>query len=237
MDPELGACFFHRRRRDLGEYSPDGGNKAGFDVVGGHVGDVLDVWPNDVVQGVQVRGGRGLTDLISLSFFVFSVKIWLVWRLEDIHFNSSFTHAFTVVCETPKSLAICRIGHWGVSSMIVWTFSMNSLVRVFLEVSIRSPPTKGRPMRGAVPSSVEPSGFAFEGTGNGPVVITWISRERELYSSETPISLVEHCVIFRHDRRLLLLLVFVHNWLISRRSATKKENRFSLNKMETCRLF
>ena len=30
----------------------------------------------------------------------------------------------------------------------------------------------------------------FEGTGNGPVVITWIGREHELYSGASPISLV-----------------------------------------------
>ena len=69
----------------------------------------------------------------------------------------------------------------------------------------------------------------FEGAGNGPVVITWIGREHDLYSNASPISLVEHCVTFRHDRRLLSLLDFVHNWPISRWSATKKENRFSLN--------
>ena len=61
----------------------------------------------------------------------------------------------------------------------------------------------------------------FEGAGNGPVVITLIGRE--------PISHVEHCVTLRHDRRLLSLLGFVHNWPTSRWSATKKENRFSLN--------
>ena len=80
-DPELGTCLFHKRRRELGEYSADGRDQAGFDVVGGHVGDVVDVWPNEVVQRVHVGGGRGLTDLISLWFFVFSVKIWMVWRL------------------------------------------------------------------------------------------------------------------------------------------------------------
>ena len=69
----------------------------------------------------------------------------------------------------------------------------------------------------------------FEGAGNGPVIITWISREHELYSGASPISLVEHCVTFRYDRRLLSLLGFVHNWPTSRWSATKKENRFSLN--------
>ena len=48
-DLELGPCLFHKRRRELGEYSVDGGDQAGFGVVGGHVGDVLDVWPNEVV--------------------------------------------------------------------------------------------------------------------------------------------------------------------------------------------
>ena len=70
----------------------------------------------------------------------------------------------------------------------------------------------------------------FEGAGNGPVVITWIGREHELYSGASPISLVEHCVTFRHDRRLLSLLGFVHNWPTSRWSAAKKENWFSLNR-------
>ena len=68
----------------------------------------------------------------------------------------------------------------------------------------------------------------FEGDGNYPVVITWISRVHELNSGASSISLVEHCVTFRHDRRLLSLLRFVHNWPTSRWSATKTENRFSL---------
>ena len=69
----------------------------------------------------------------------------------------------------------------------------------------------------------------FEGGSNGPVVISWIGRANELYSGASLISLVEHCVTFRHDRRLLSLLGFVHNWPTSRWSATKKENWFSLN--------
>ena len=57
------------------------------------------------------------------------------------------------------------------------------------------------------------------------VLITWIGRDHDLYSGASPISLVEHCVTFRHHRRLLLLLGFVHNWPTSRWSATtKKEN-------------
>ena len=65
----------------------------------------------------------------------------------------------------------------------------------------------------------------FEGAGNGPVLITWIGRERELYSGASPISLVEHCVTFRHERKLPSLLVFVHNWQTSRWSATTKKRR------------
>ena len=65
----------------------------------------------------------------------------------------------------------------------------------------------------------------FEGAGNGPVVITWIGRELELYSGASLISLVEHCVTFRHDRRLLSLLGFVHNWPTSRWSAKKKKKK------------
>ena len=79
------------------------------------------------------------------------------------------------------------------------------------------------------PQALNHPDLQFEGAGNGLVVITWIGRELELYSGVSPISLVEHCVTFRHDRRLLSLLGFVHNWPTSRWSATKKENRFSLN--------
>ena len=69
----------------------------------------------------------------------------------------------------------------------------------------------------------------FEGTGNGPVVIIWIGRGHELYSSASLILLAEHCGTFRHDRRLLSLLRFAHNWSTCWWSATKKENWFSLN--------
>ena len=76
----------------------------------------------------------------------------------------------------------------------------------------------------------------FEGAGNGPVVITWIGREYGLYSDASPISLVEHCVTFRHDRRLLSLLGFVHNWPTSRWSVTtttKKKKKKKEKKKKT----
>ena len=77
----------------------------------------------------------------------------------------------------------------------------------------------------------------FEGAGNGPVVITWIGAEHELYSGASPISLVKYCVILRHDRSLPSLLRFVHNWPTSRWSATKKKTGFHKTKMESCRFF
>ena len=61
-DPGRGSrtrCLFHQHWRELSEYSADGGDQAGFGVVEGHVGDVLDVWPNEVVQRIQVEGGGG----------------------------------------------------------------------------------------------------------------------------------------------------------------------------------
>ena len=67
---------------------------------------------------------------------------------------------------------------------------------------------------------LKPSLGLFGLVGNGPVVITWIGREHELYSGASPISLVEHCVTYSHDRRLLSLLGFVHNWQTSRWSAS-----------------
>ena len=79
------------------------------------------------------------------------------------------------------------------------------------------------------PQALNRPDLHFEGAGNGPVVITWMGREHELYSATSPISHVEHCATFRHDRRLLSLLGFVHNWPTSRWSTTKKENRFSSN--------
>ena len=52
-------AFFHKGQRELREYSVDGGDQAGFGVVGCHVGDVLDVCANEVVQRFQVGWEKG----------------------------------------------------------------------------------------------------------------------------------------------------------------------------------
>ena len=49
--------LFHMHRQELSKYSADGSDQAGFGVVWGHVGNVLDIWPNEVAQQVQVGGG------------------------------------------------------------------------------------------------------------------------------------------------------------------------------------
>ena len=56
-------------------------------------------------------------------------------------------------------------------------------------------------------------------------VITWIGRGHELNSGASSISIVEHCVTFRQDRRLLSLLGFVHNWPTCRWSVKKKKKK------------
>ena len=72
----------------------------------------------------------------------------------------------------------------------------------------------------------------FEGAGCGPVVITWIGRVHESYCCASPILLIEHCVTFRHDRRLLSY----RSWDLDTTGQLvdclqqKKENRFSLNR-------
>ena len=128
-------------------------------------------------------------------------------------------------------MAICRIGCWG--SFI------NDCLDLFDELLGPCLPGGFLPLHHLqrVVRCVELCSQAlnrpdlhFEGAGNGPVIITWIGRGHELYRGASPISLVEHCVTFRHDTRRLSLLGFVHNWPTSRWSATKKENRFSLNR-------
>ena len=94
------------------------------------------------------------------------------------------------VCYRPPDCTRGSPHRWGVSSMIAWTFSMNSLVRVFLAVSsalgFRSTTCKWSS------DALNRPDLHFEGASNGPVVISWIGREYELYSGAYPTSVVEH---------------------------------------------
>ena len=80
----------------------------------------------------------------------------------------------------------------------------------------------------------------FEGDGNGPVVIIWIGREHELYSGASPISLVEHCVTFRHDRRLLCSRdLYTTRQVVDglQQKKKKKKTGFHSTEIESRRLF
>ena len=205
-----------------------------FGVVGGHVGDVLDVWPNEVVQRIQVGGGGGpvregykiLALLLKPSLGLFGLVGWR-WVLLP-HPGSATGHL--IAPGDHYTLQHIQV-HIGVDFQadfedvrwhdVALTWNHTKDYNWNRKFSFHHP--------GHVPVIRGNSHLHFDDAGNGPVVITWIGRKHELYSGASPISLVEHCVTFRHDRRLLSLLRFVHNWVTSRWSATKKENRFSLN--------
>ena len=233
-DPELGTCLFHKRRRELGEHSADGGDQAGFGALGGHVGVVLNVWPNEVVRWVQVgeggepvrKGYKVVALLLKPSLGLFG----LVGRRRVLLPHPGSGTGYLIAPGVPHTLQHIQV-HFGVDFQadfedvrwhdmaLTWNYTKdpNRSWKLCFHHPGHVPVIRGNP------------DLHFEGAGNGLVVITWIGRGHEWYSGTSPISLVEHCVTLRHDRRLLSLLGFVHNWPTSRWSATKKENRFSLN--------
>ena len=222
--------LFHKHWQELLEYSVDGGDQAGFGVVGGYVGDVLDVWPNEVVQRVRVRGRGGpvregykvVALLLKPSLGLFGLVGWR--RVLLPHPGSATGHL--IALGDHHTLQHIQV-HLGVD------FQADFEDMRWHDVALTWNHTKdhnhSRKLCFIIPVIHGNPDLLFEGAGNSPVVISWIGREHKLYSSASPISLVEHCVTFRHDRRLLSLLGFVHNWPTSWWSTTKKENRFSLN--------
>ena len=223
-DPELGACLFYKRRRELGEYSADGGDQAGFGVVGGHVGHVFDLWPNEVVQRVQVgkvegpvrEGYKVVALLLKPSLGLFGLVVRR--RVLLPHPESATGHP--IAPGDHHTLQHIQV-HFGVDSEAdskMW----GGMMWPSLETTPKTITVAGNFVFITLGTLKRPD-LHFEGAGNGPVVITWIGRELWLYSGASPISLVEHCVFFRHDRRLLSLLGFVHHWPTSRWSAKKEK--------------
>ena len=210
----------------------DGSDQAGFSVVGGHVGDVLDVWPSSPAGSSQgrrgpVKEGYKVVALLlkpSLGLFGLVGRRWVLLP----HPGSATGHLIALDHHTLQHIQVhFRVDFQADFEDVRWhdmaltwnhTKDHNHSRKLCFHYPGHVPVIRGNP------------DLHFEGVSNGPVVITWIVREHELHSSASPILLVEHCVTFRHDRRLLLLLGFVHNWPTSRWSATKKENRFSLNR-------
>ena len=220
---------------ELSEYSADGCDQASFGVVGGHVDDILDVWPNEVVQRIQVGGGGepvregykvvALLLKPSLGLFGFVGRCWVLLPYPG------FSNGHLIALGDHHTLQHVQV-HFGVDFQsdfedvrwhyvaLTWnhTKDHNRSRKLCFHHPGHIPVIRGNP------------DLHFKGAGNAPVVITWIGREHELYSGASLILLVEHCVTFRHDRRLLSHLRFVPNWPTSWWSATKKENQFSLNR-------
>ena len=199
---------FHNRRRELSEYSAYGGDQAGFDVVGGHVGDVLDVWPNEVVQQDQVEGGGGpvregykvVALLLKPSLGFFGLVGWR--RVLLPHPGSATGHL--IAPGDHHTLQHIQV-HFGIDFQV--DFEYVRWHDVALTWNYTKYHNRSRKLcfhhLGHVPVIRDNADLDFEGAGNGPVVITWIDKEYELYSGASPISLVEHCDTFRHDRKLL----------------------------------
>ena len=153
-----------------------------FGVVVGHVGDVLDVWPNEVVQRVQDgRGGRqwekGTKSLHSFwSQAWFSLDLW----------------AGAESCYNNQSLPLATWLHQGISTLfstskytLVLTFKptlkmWGGMIWPWLETTPNTITVAGNfvfIILGTHLLFVANKDFHFEGSGNGPVVITWIGRE------------------------------------------------------------
>ena len=205
----------------------DGGDQAGFGVVGGHVGDVLDLWPNEVIQWVQVGGGgEPVREGYKVVALLLKPSLGLFGLIDRRRVLLPHSGSATGLLIAPGD-HFEDVRWYDVA--LTWNHTKDH--KCSRKLSFHHPPALSR------------LDLHFEGAGYGPVVITWIGREHALYRGASPISLVEHCVTFRHDRRLLSLLGFVHNWSTSRWSATKKKKKkekktgLRETEMESCCLF
>ena len=169
MEPpsaSITTSIFHKRRQELGEYSADGGDLAGFCVVGGHIGDVLDVWPNEVVQQVQVGGGGGpvregykvVALLLKPSLGLFG----LVGQCQALLPQPGSATGHLIAPGDHHTLQHIQV-HFGVDFQADFKdvrWHDVALTWNYTKEHNHSYP-KGRLVHWAVPPSVEPSGFAF----------------------------------------------------------------------------
>ena len=134
------------------------GDQTSFGVVGGHVGDVLDVWPNEVVQQVQVGGGGGASERRVQSRSTPSEpKPRSLWTCGPAP-SPAATHR---VCHQPPD---CTRGspHSSAHPGTLWCW-LSSRLRRF-EVAWCGPYLK--------PHQSGNADLHFEGAGNGPIDIT-----------------------------------------------------------------
>ena len=167
--------------------------------MGGHVGDVLDVWPNEVVQWVLVVVGGGpvreeykaVALLLKPSLGLFG----LVGRRRVLLPQPGFATGHLIAPRDPQTLQHIQV-HFGVDFQadfedvrwydvaLIWnhTKDHNRCRKLRFHHSGHVPVIRGNP------------DLHFEGSGNGHVVMTWIGREHGLYSCASPISLVRWTV-------------------------------------------
>ena len=143
------------------------GNQADFGVVRDHVGDVLNVWPNEVVRRVQVGGGVGPVreeyKVVALLLKPSLGLSGLVGRRRVLPHPGSAT-GHLIAPGDHHTLQHIQV-HFGVDFQadfedvrwhdvaLTWNHTKDH--------NCSRP--KGRPMRWPVPLSVELSGFAFWG--------------------------------------------------------------------------
>ena len=199
--------------------------------MGGHVGDVIDVWLNGVVQRVQVGAGwdpvkegyKVVAFLLKLNLDFFG----LVRRRRLLlpHPGSATGHLIApgdqhtlqhihVQFEVDFQADFEDVRWHEVA--LTWNHTKDN--KCSRELCLHNP--------WHVPVIGDNPDLHFEFAGNGPFVITWIGRDHELYSGPSPISHVEHCVTFRYDRRLLSLLGYVHNGQLVDGLQQKKKTGF-----------
>ena len=193
MDPELGAFS-----------TSTGGSLANTQrmaairlasVLWEVVGDVLDVWPNEVVQRVQVRGGEGpvregykvVALLLKLRLGLFG----LVGRLRVLLPHPGSAAGYLIAPGDHHTLQHIQV-HFGVDFQadfedVRWhdmtlTWNHTKDYNRSQKLCFHHP--------GHVPVIFGNPDLHFEGADNGPVVITWIGREHELYSGASLISLM-----------------------------------------------
>ena len=185
----------------------DGSDQASFGVVGGHVGDVLNVWPNDVVQRVQVRGEGGSERRVqsrstppeakpgslwtcgsapspAATPRVLSPATWLQQGITTLFSTSRYTLVLTFKSTSNIWGGTMCLSHETspktiiVAGNFVFITLGTSLFIVVIQIFIL--------MVLAIVfitlSTLNCPDLHFESTSNGPVVITWIGREHGLYS-------------------------------------------------------
>ena len=207
----------HAITTSTGGSSADGSDQTDFGVVGGHVTDVLEVWPNEVVQRIQFEGGGGYKVIVlrlNLSLGLFG----LVGRRQVLLPRPGSATGHLIAPGDHHTLHHIQV-HFGVD------FQAD-----FEDVALTWNHTKDHNRRrklcfhhlGHIPIIRGNPDLHFECAGNGPVVITWICREHGCTAAHL------------RSRSLNIVSLSYRSWYLYTTGQLvdglqqKKENQFSL---------